>query len=110
MKRSTFITSVLSDIKFPGTQLENIVNYRLRKEKSKPPATGIDESIVFREYEAVITYSTQVAIKGIVRICSTDSRKKMIEKCDIPMAASFLVTCIKGKKGAYRVGVSASLS
>ena len=110
MKRSAFVTSVSSDLKLPGTQLENIINYRLRKESSKPPVTGMDQNILFREYEAIKTYSTQVAIKGNVSICLTHNRKGVIERCEMPTAAFFLVTCIKGKKGWYRVGVIASLS
>ena len=110
MKHSAFITSVLSDIKLPNSQVENIVNYRLRKEKCKPPITGIDHSHVFKQYEAITTYSTQVAIKGSVHICLADSRKGIIERSEIPMTASFLVTCIKGKKGWYKVGISTSLS
>ena len=92
MKRPVFLTSVLSDIKLPATQVENIVNYRLRKERNKPPATGIDKSIAFREYEAIITYSTQVTIKGSVSICSTDGNKKRIERfyrCELTYSSNY---------------------
>ena len=109
MKRPVFLTSVLSDIKLPATQVENIVNYRLRKERNKPPATGIDKSIALMEYEAIITYSTQVTTKGNVSIYSTDGNKRRVKRSDTPMSASFLVTCIKGKTGKYGLGVSTSL-
>ena len=110
MKQSAFFTSVLSDLKLPQTQLENIINYRLRKERIKPRTTGTNKRIAFMEYEGITTYSTQVAIKGNVSICLSDNRKEVIERCDVPMTAFFLVTCNKGKKDWYRVGVCASLS
>jgi hypothetical protein len=110
MKRSAFITSVSSDIKLPNTQVENLVNYRLRKEKCKPPIIGIDHSYFFKEYEAITTYSTQVVTKGEVRMCLVNNRRVVVERYDLPVAASFFVTCIMGAKGRFKVGITTSLS
>jgi hypothetical protein len=109
MKRP-LITSVLSEIKLPSTQLENIINYRLRKRSFKPPQTGIDKCAPFKEYEPITTYSTSVVIKGVVRISLTDRKKGIIERSEIPMTAVLLVTCIKGKAGRYSIGMSTCLS
>ena len=110
MKQSMVITSVSSNIKLPNKTLEKIINHRLRKEKTYLPVTGIDKTYFGRDFETVVTCNSQIVLKGDVLINFYNDQHRGVERIEIPMSSSFLVTCIKGKEGKYRVGISSSLS
>ena len=110
MKQSMFITSVSSNIKLPNKVLEKIINHRLRNEKYKLPVTGIDKSYFGRDFEPIVSCNSQITLNGDVMIYYCHNGHGEVERLEIPMRSSFLVTCIKGKEGKYRVGISVSLS
>jgi hypothetical protein len=106
----TNILSIISDVQVPVRVIEDIVNHRTRNEKYRSVVTGIDENLISRQFETMVTYSLQASAKGRLQIRFTNEISKSDEVIQIPMASFFLVTCIKGKEEKYKMELGSSLN
>ena len=110
MKQSTVITSVLSKIELANPALEEVINYRFRKEQYGIPVTGIEHNLKQNGFETIAHHTVALPIKGTIQICFSKNCNENSRKLELPVRASFLTTYIKGHDKRYRPGISVSLS
>jgi len=110
MEHTRIITAINSQLCLPAELLEEIVNHRTRKTKYNYPVTGIERELYCSDLDTISTYSIQTFVKGDLELECYNKNSAMIENVYVPLAASFLVTCVKGKEHSYKVEFSSSLN
>lgn len=110
MKPTRIITAINNRLSLPATLLEEIVNHRTKKTRFHYPITGIEKELYCADLDTVSTYSIETTIKGDIELECYNKQLAVIENVYVPVASSFLVTCIKGKENGYKVEFSTSLN
>ena len=110
MKHLSVITSVLSKVDLQNQDIEDVINHRLRKDKYRTRLNSFQQNSFSPDFETVQTLTTPMPVKGNLQICFSNERSGKIEKLEVPVYSSFLVTCLKGKDCIYKIGISVSLS
>jgi hypothetical protein len=110
MKHTRIITAINSQLHLPAALLEEIVNHRTRKTRYHYPVTGIEKELYCSDLNAISTYSIETTIKGDLELECFNDKSAMIETVHVPVASSFLVTCVKGKEYGYKLKFSLSLN
>lgn len=111
MKHTRIITAIAtSQLSLPSMILEDIVNHRTRKTKYNYPVTGIERDLYCSDLDIVSTYSIQTTVKGNIELECYNNNSAKMEIVEVPAAASFLVTCVKGQEQRYKIEFSSSLN
>lgn len=110
MKHTRIITAITSQLYLPSALLEEIVNHRTRKTKYHYPVSNIEKELYCANLDTISTYSIETTIKGDLELECLNDRSAAMETVHVPVASSFLVTCIKGKENSYKVEFSVSLN
>src|SRR6266498_2077447 len=110
MKHTRIITAITSQLRLPATLLEDNVNHRTKTSNYNYPVTGIEKSLYCSDLDTILTYSIETTIKGNLEIEAYDNNSGAVELILVPVASSFLVTCVRGKENKYRVEFSSSLN
>lgn len=110
MKSTATIISIRTKMQLPAHVLEEIVNHRTQKTRYHYPVTGIDRDLYSQDFDTVLTYSIQSLVKGNLFIEFSKNRWSKVETIIVPVASSFLVTCIKAKENKYKMEFSSSLN
>ncbi|HTM93310.1 MAG TPA: hypothetical protein VL095_12900 [Flavisolibacter sp.] len=110
MKHTRVITSINSQLYLPASLLEEIVNHRTRKTRYNYPVTGIEKELYCADLDTISTYSIETTIKGDLELECYNNKSAAVETVFVPVASSFLVTCVKEKENGYKVEFSLSLN
>ena len=105
MKKAFTITSVCSLVQVQRKVLEEIINFRQRKEKYRIPTGG---NFFSKNFENFISCTAQIVGEGRIRIhyaCSSH-----LEMMEVPVKPSFLATCIRSHHEPYQLKLITSLS
>lgn len=106
MKKSFFISSVLSKINLP------ITRFQKKLPNNKKPTTcksGLSE-IDLPGFEKVLWQFADVSVSGEIEIVFASKFNNKILCLDVPATTGFLVTCIQGLDGSRKLAFGASLS
>jgi hypothetical protein len=110
MEHTRIITSITSQLRLPAMLLEEIVNHRTRTTNYNYPVTGIEKSLSCSDLDTIFTYSIETTIKGNLEIEAYNNHSGVMEIILVPVASSFLATCVKEKKAKYKLEFSTSLN
>lgn len=110
MKHTRIITSIKSQLQIPAKFLEEIVNHRTTRTKYHYPVTGIEKELYCADLDTISSYSIETTIKGDLELECYNNKFALIETVYVPVASSFLVTCIKEKEKGYKIEFSVSLN
>jgi hypothetical protein len=110
MKHTRIITSINSQLQLPSALLEEIVNHRTRRTRYNYPVSGIERALYCADLDTISTYSIETTIKGDLELECYNNQSVALETIHVPVASSFLVTCVKGKESGYKVQFSISLN
>jgi hypothetical protein len=110
MIHTRIITGITSQLRLPATLLEDIVNHRTRTTKYNYPVTGIERSLYCSDLDTIMTYSIETTIKGNLQIEAYNNNSNTVELILVPVASSFLATCIKGNEHRYKFEFCSSLN
>jgi hypothetical protein len=103
MKRLPIITSVMTQIKFSESRLENYFNNTSRDNKE----LGDNFS---EDFEEVDWRSAHTAAKGSIQMVFAGHESSVIICVDIPITAYFLVTGIKTYNERYKLTFAVYMS
>ena len=110
MKHTRLITAINSQLSLATSLLEEIVNHRTRKTRYNYPVSGIEKELYCADLDTISSYSIETTIKGDLELECYNNNSTTIETVHVPVASSFLVTCIKRKDNGYKVEFSVSLN
>lgn len=110
MKHTRIITAINSRLRLPAALLEEIVNHRTRTTRFHYPVRGIEKELYCHDLDTIDTYSMQTTVKGDLQLECYNNHSAMVETIYVPVASSFLVTCIKEKERGYKFEFSSSLN
>lgn len=110
MTHTRIITAINSQLRLPAALLEEIVNHRTRKTKYHYPVTGIEKELYCADLDTITTYSIETTIKGDLELECFNKQCGVIETVHVPVASSFVVTCVKRKEFGYKVEFGVSLN
>jgi hypothetical protein len=110
MRHTRIITAINSQLRLPAALLEDIVNHRTRRTKYDYPVSDIEKELYCGHLDTISTYSIETTVKGDLELECYNNRSSMIETVHVPMASSFLVTCVKRRENGYKVEFSVSLN
>jgi hypothetical protein len=110
MKHTRIITSINSQLQLPSALLEEIVNHRTRKTGYNYPLSGIEKALYCADLDTILTYSIETTIKGDLELKCYNNNSVALETIHVPVASSFLVTCVRGKENGYKVKFNMSLN
>jgi len=110
MMHTRIITSISSQLRLPAALLEEIVNHRTRKTRYNYPASGIERALYCADLDTISTYSIETTVKGDLELECYNNKSVTLETIHVPVASSFLVTCVRGKENSYKLEFSISLN
>lgn len=110
MKHTKIITAINSQLQIPAGLLEEIVNHRTQRTKYHYPVSNIEKDLYCADMDTISTYSIETTIKGDLELECYNLQSAVIETVIVPVASSFLVTCIKRKENGYKIKFSVSLN
>jgi hypothetical protein len=110
MKHTRIITDITSKLRLPAALLEDLVNHRTRTTHYHYPVTGIEKDLYCSDLDTISTYSIQTSVKGNLELECFNDDTALFETVYLPVASSFLVTCVKGKEDGYKMELSSSLN
>lgn len=110
MEHTRIITAINSQLRLPAMLLEDIVNHRTRRAHYQYPITGIERSLYCSDLDTILTYSIETTIKGNLQIEAYNNNSGVMELILVPVASSFLATCIKEKATKYKLEFVTSLN
>jgi hypothetical protein len=110
MKHTRIIIAINSQLQLPAQLLEEIVTHRTRRTNYHYPISGIEKELYCADLDTISTYTIETTIKGDLALECYNNRLAAIETVCVPVASSFLVTCIKAKEHCYKVKLSVGLN
>ena len=104
MKKSHVVTSVMSKVSLPKSELEHDINRRSRNVK----LYFVD--IALPGFERLNWRFLHTVVSGEVEMVLTDKRNQESIFLDIPVTTSFLAACTKKDHRGYKLTFAISLS
>ena len=110
MNHTRIITAINSQLQLPAELLEQIANHRTRRTNYHYSVSGIEKELYCADMDTISTYTIETTIKGDLELECYNNRSAKTETVFVPVASSFLVTCIKAKENGYKIKFSVGLN